>query len=431
MFAMPPRLLVIQAAGLDYDPSVEGLSFGRLQSVLPALTCSVQASFRTASRPGRHGMVANGLYHRPLAKAMFWEQSAGLVAGERIWEPFRARGKRVAMLFWQQSMGECVDMLLTPAPIHKHHGGMIDDCYSRPAGLYGELCQAVGRPFKLRHYWGPLASPRAGDWIAQATAALLARPDAPDLCLTYLPTLDYDFQRFGPAHPRAAAAKLALARQLQHLLAAARKGGYDVVVFGDYAIAPVAGAPVFPNRALLAEGLLACRDVRGMLYADLPQARAFALVDHEIAHVYIRRPGDIPATTACLKALDGMAAVLASPAEKATAGLDHPNSGELVLLAAPGRWFAYPWWADKRRRPDYATHVDIHNKPGFDPCELFFGPLPIGTSQRPERIGGTHGLAGAGRQVSWAATFPLPVEETPTDLIELAAAVRGWLERQR
>ncbi|MCY2924299.1 MAG: alkaline phosphatase family protein [Planctomycetota bacterium] len=425
-----PRLLVIQAAGLDYAPPVDGLAFAQIHSVLPALTCSVQASFRTASPPGRHGMVANGLYHRSLARAMFWEQSAGLVHGQRIWDPFRDRGKTVAMLFWQQSMGEAVDMLLTPAPIHKHHGGMIEDCLSRPAGLYESLCQAVGRPFKLRHYWGPLASPKAGDWIAQATAAVLARPDAPDLCLTYLPTLDYDFQRFGPAHPRSAPAKLALTRQLQLLLAAARAAGYETLIFGDYAIAPVAGAPVFPNRALRAAGLLDCRDVRGMLYPDLPSARAFAMVDHEIAHVYVRRAADVPAAAQCLKALDGVGALLASPDEKAAAGLDHPNTGELVLLAQPGRWFAYPWWADKRNRPDYATHVDIHNKPGFDPCELFFAPLPIGTCQQPERIGGTHGLAGAGRQVTWAATTDLSGEKHPTNLIELARAVRGWLERQ-
>ena len=101
--------------------------------------------------------------------------TSALVAGERIWEGFRRRGGTVAMLFWQQSLGEAVDAVLSPAPIHKHHGGMIEDCYCRPAGLYGRLCDAVGGRFKLRHYWGPFASTKAGDWIAAATATPATR----------------------------------------------------------------------------------------------------------------------------------------------------------------------------------------------------------------------------------------------------------------
>jgi predicted AlkP superfamily pyrophosphatase or phosphodiesterase len=424
---MAGKLLVIQVAGLNYDPPVEGLSFQQTQSVLPAVTCTVQGSFRTACPPSLHGMIANGLYFRDVRKVAFWEQSAGLVAGPRIWEAFRAKGRSVAMLFWQQSMGEAVDMLLSPAPVHKHHGGMIDDCYCQPPGLYNALCEAVGRPFRLRHYWGPLASAKVGDWIAEATAAMLVTPGAPELCLTYLPTLDYDFQRYGPGHQRCGEARNALARQLGYLAAVAREAGYDLVVFGDYAMAEARGSAAFPNQALLDAGLMACREVRGMLYPDLHASRAFAVVDHEVAHVYVCHAADIAPTADLLAAADGVGHVLAGQ-EKAAAGLDHPNSGELVLLAADGRWFAYPWWREKPRRPDYATHVDIHNKPGFDPCELFFGRLPIGTSQDASRVGGSHGRTGPGREVVWAATIPL--ERQPADLIELAAGVRGWLERQ-
>jgi hypothetical protein len=370
-------------------------------------------------------MIANGVYARQLHRPMFWEQSAGLVHGPRIWDGFRARGGTVGLLFWQQSLGEAADVILSPAPIHKHHGGMIQDCYSRPADLYPRLCREVGGPFRLRHYWGPFASAKAGDWIAAATAAVLAGPAAPDLLLTYLPTLDYDLQRWGPGHPKAAAAIARLSGQLGPLVRAARAKDYEVVVLGDYAIAATPGGAVFPNRELREAGLMSVRDIGGRLYPDFHTSRAFAVIDHEIAHVYVKDPADLPAARRALEAVSGVAEVLDRPAQAAR-GLDHANSGELVLVAREGNWLAYPWWTDKRQSPDFASHVDIHNKPGYDPCELFFGWPPMSVSQNTARIKGSHGRIGAGREVAWAGTIALT--RTPSNLLELADAVRDWLD---
>ena len=424
---MATKLLVIQAAGLSRPPNVDGLEFRSIGSVFPALTCSVQASFRTACPPSNHGMIANGLFARSLRKPMFWEQSAGLVRGDRIWRDFRRAGRKVGLMFWQQSLGEDVDLIVSPAPIHKHHGGMVESCYARPADLYDRLCETVGRRFKLRHYWGPMASTKAGDWIAEATAAVMADESvAPDLLITYLPTLDYDLQRWGPDDPRSDRAATALSRQLQLLLTAAGRAGYEVLIFGDYAVAAVSGA-VLPNRALAEAGVLTARQVDSMVYPDFYASRAFAVVDHEIAHVYVPAEGDIPAVRDVLESLDGVADVLDRDAQAAV-GAAHPNSGELVAVAEPGKWFAYPWWTDKRQAPDYARHVDIHNKPGFDPCELFFEPFgwpPMSVSQNTARIRGSHGRVGGGREVVWATTLTL--DSGPGDLIELAGAVRTWL----
>ena len=436
MSAKPDKkLLVVQVAALGWDLISDapgqaarwaGMEFAPMEAVFPAVTCTAQGSFRTASRPADHGMVANGLYHRALGRAMFWEQSAHLVGGQRIWRAYREAGGTVAMLFWQQSMGESADVVCTPAPIHKHHGGMIQTCHTRPAGLYETLCRRLGGAFRLRHYWGPLASAQAGEWISRATVEVLRDPElSPGLCLTYLPTLDYDLQRFGPGHPRAAAALAAAEAQLASVLAAGRECGYEAVVFGDYAIGPVSGAAVLPNAALLDAGLLSVREVRGMLYPVLPESRAFALCDHEVAHVYVRRPRDIPAAREALAALDGAGEVLER--NDTTYGrCDHPNAGELLMLAERGRWLAYPWWRDTRRRPDYATHIDIHNKPGFDPCELFFGWPPMSVSQDTSRVGGSHGRTGPQRRVAMAATVPLG--EGLNNLVDLASAVRDWLE---
>lgn len=429
---MNKKLVIIQAAGLGYDfirksqgTTWQGLEFSPIDCVFPAVTCTAQASFRTAAPAATHGMVANGLFHRDLRKPLLWEQSSALVTGSRIWETFRARGKKVALLFWQQSLGEPVDMLLSPAPVHKHGGGMVQSVYSQPAGLYDAVCKKLDKQFQLHRYWGPIASAASSEWIARATAAILDDQDsAPDLCLTYLPALDYDLQRHGPDHPAAKRALDALLKQITLIREAAGRNQYDVIVFGDYAIAPVSHA-ILPNVALHEAGLFRTRDVAGMLYPDFHTSAAFAMVDHEIAHVYLKDKASEPAVRTVLATLKGVAKLL-GPDEQRAAGIAHPNCGDLVLVAEPGVWFAYPWWTTRKSAPDYAGHVDIHNKPGYDPCELFFGWPPISVSQDTTRIRGSHGRNGPGRMAAMASTIPFP--DPPKSLLELAEKVHQYLD---
>lgn len=434
MSTIRKKLLVIQCAGLGYDFLVKngqrdwhGLTFKPLESVFPAVTCPVQATFRTGLPPSRHGIVGNGFLIRQLMKPLFWEQSARLVEGPRIWDSYRAGGGRVGMFFWQQSLGESVDCVISPAPIHRHHGGMIESSYSKPSGLYDELCSAMGRPFRLSDYWGPMASAKCSDWIAEAVAVLISDSDVtPGLCLTYLPALDYDLQRHGPESNKARAALRSLMVELDQLHSTAVSHGYDVLIFGDYAIAPANKGAVLPNVALREAGLFSVRNIEGMLYPDLHSSRAFAVVDHEIAHVYIQDAGATDAVAKILRSTTGVGEVLDSR-EQETAGIRHLRSGELVLTAADGRWFAYPWWTDDSEAPDYASHVDIHNKPGYDPCELFFGWPPFSVSRNTARIKGTHGRTGKDRLTCWATTCKFDCE--PERLADLAEAVRTWLGR--
>jgi predicted AlkP superfamily pyrophosphatase or phosphodiesterase len=429
---MSKKLVIIQVAGLGYDFLTESLgrkwkdlTFNPLKSGFPALTCTAQATFRTAAPVSSHGMVANGQFHRELRRPLLWEQSSALVSGPRIWDAFRQRGKRVALLFWQQSLGESADIILSPAPIHKHGGGLVQSVYSQPPGLYDSLCKSIKRSFPLHRYWGPLASPVSSDWIARATALLLAdRAHAPDLCLTYLPVLDYDLQRHGPAHPSAKRSLSALLDQLALIRDAADKNGYDLILFGDYAIGPVSQA-IFPNRALHQANLFKTRTVSGMHYPDFHASQAFAMVDHEIAHVTLRNTANIEETRMVLASLEGVETLMDARAQQA-AGIAHPHAGELLLVAKPGFWFAYPWWTDKSHAPDYASHVDIHNKPGYDPCELFFGWPPISVSQDTRRIKGSHGTVGKGRDAAWAGTFQFA--GAPDTLQDLAQLVKHHLE---
>jgi hypothetical protein len=148
--------------------------------------------------------------------------------------------------------------------------------------------------------------------------------------------------------------------------------GARVVGLSEYGLVPVRRA-VTPNRALREAGLLAVRDGPYGETLEPLRSRAFAVCDHQVAHVHVADPADVAPTRTRLAGLPGVARALVSK-ERASVGLDHPRSGEIVLLAETDAWFAYPWWLDERRAPDFARTVDIHRKPGYDPLELFVDP---------------------------------------------------------
>ena len=419
-----PKLLVVDIAALGWNLGSRLPDFHRAETFFPAVTSVFQASFRTASPPSTHGLVSNGLFFKDLTKVLFWEQSASLVEGPRIWDSFRARGGTVGMMFWQQSMGEKVDLIVTPAPIHKHSGGMIQSCYTHPATLESRLNEAVGRPFNLMNYWGPLANHKSSDWVVDATCAVMRMPDlAPDLLLTYLPHLDYDLQRYGPSGAPAQKALDLLIGYLTRIKAACQECGYDWLFVGDYAIEPVKRGAIFPNRALREAGLFTARTIRDMAYTDFFRSRAFAVVDHQVAHVYCADAESVAAAAAVLKALPGVDEILDREAQ-ARRGLHHARSGDLVIVAEAGAWFAYPWF-EKDEAPDYASHVDIHNKPGYDPCELYFGWPPGSVSFDTTKIRGSHGSVGPGYEIAWSSS--LPFEEKPVSAQALAEATQAWM----
>jgi predicted AlkP superfamily pyrophosphatase or phosphodiesterase len=244
------------------------------------------------------------------------------------------------------------------------------------------------------------------------------RERAPDLLLAYLPHLDYVLQKFGPGVGDLLRRETAvLGDMLRQLVATAAEAGYRLVVWGDYAIT-AAERPVLLNRVLRQEGFFHVRRVGRRTYPDLYRSRAFAMVDHQIAHVFVSNAADLSAVRNCLAAVSGVDRV-----EPGAALIGHPESGDLVAVAAPGAWFAYPWWDAPREAPDYATHVDIHNKIGFDPCELFWGIPGLSISLDPGRVRGTHGRDDAPAALA-APAFDDPLPETT---LELGARLRELL----
>jgi predicted AlkP superfamily pyrophosphatase or phosphodiesterase len=200
----------------------------------------------------------------------------------------------------------------------------------------------------------------------------VVKDERPDLNLVYLPHLDYDPQRFGPQSSDLPRLVKELDDACTPLLDAAQSLGARVWVVSEYGHIQV-NRTVLPNRALRKAGLLAVRPGPFGEQLDTFESRALAVCDHQVAHVYVSDPADLERTRDVLADLPGVARVLAGE-ERKELDLIHERSGELIALATPDAWFAYPFWEDDRLAPDYARTVDIHRKPGYDPCELFFDP---------------------------------------------------------
>ena len=374
-----PKLLVIDVVGLTPAllkemPRLRRLAAGGSQAtlgpVLPAVTCSVQSTFLTGLTPAEHGIVGNGWYFRELGEVFLWRQHNRLVRGEKVWETIRRThsGYTVANICWWYAMGATTDWTVTPRPIYYADGKKAPDFYSRPPELHDELVGELGE-FPLFHYWGPTASIRSSQWIIDATRQLLPKAD---LTLAYVPHLDYDLQRFGPDAPESRAAAREIDAALAPLLDDADRLGATTVVLSEYGIT-AADTPVDINRVLRQEGLLEVYTQDGMEYLDPWTSRAFAVADHQVAHVYVADPDDLARVRKTCAAITGVAEVL-DRGEQAAYGLDHERAGELVLVADTTAWFTYYYWDDDDRAPDFARGVEIHRKPGYDPAELFFDP---------------------------------------------------------
>ncbi|HLJ94970.1 MAG TPA: alkaline phosphatase family protein, partial [Gemmataceae bacterium] len=369
----------------------------------------------------RHGIVGNGWLWRETGEVRFWQQSNRLLQAKPLYQTARrlaqerGRAFRCAKLFWWFNQGAAVDISVTPKPHYGADGNKAFGIFATPEGLGERLEQQLG-PFPFHTFWGPLAGLASTQWIAHCAAEVL-RAERPDLTLVYLPHLDYDPQRFGPAGCNMPRLVAELDEAAAPLLDAAKETGTLVWILSEYGHVQVQRA-VLLNRTLRRAGLLAVRrGPFGEMWEPFT-SRAFAVCDHQLAHIYVNDPADIPAVHERMAGLPGVARVLAGE-QRAELDLTHTRAGDLVALAEADAWFAYPFWLEDRQAPDYARTVDIHRKPGYDPCELFFDPRlwwPRGRAllrlvQKkvgfralldvvpldPELVRGSHGLRAAAR----------------------------------
>jgi predicted AlkP superfamily pyrophosphatase or phosphodiesterase len=387
-------MLVVDVAALcpaevgEHTPNLRALAaeggLYPLREPFPSLTCPSHATLVTGSLPRSHGMVANCLYSRSYAKLFNWNRSRHLVSGTPLWEAARARDAsvRTANMFFRNCADTSCEIRITERPVYWMSGHKQFEFFAAPNALHDELVQRLGA-FPFPSFWGPAASLASSEWVIGAALHVMERSN-PELMLIYPPFLDYDGARFGPESPHVAAALRAMDAALLPLLRAARSQDRDVLIVSDYGFTTV-DQPVHLNRILRRAGYLNVEEAPNGDRLDPGTSRAFAVCDNQVAHVYVADPADIAAVRALLEASDGVGAVLAADAHAAL-GIDHPRSGELIVTATPRAWFAYPYWLDPARAPDFADCVAVFDKIGTDTCELFLKPGVAGKLHAAKRL---------------------------------------------
>ena len=384
------RTAVINIVGLtegllgQHTPALQRFrqagSLARIDPAFPAVTCTAQANYLTGRRPAGHGIVANGWYDRALAEVQFWKQSNHLVTAPKLWDELKQLDPKFtcAQLFWWYNMYSTVDWSITPRPLYPADGRKLFDIYAWPYSLGTELKKDLG-DFPFFGFWGPAAgvdSPQGpadatSRWIAES-AKWIEEKHRPTLNLIYLPHFDYNLQRFGPDDPRIAKDLRELDDLAGGLIAYFNQRDVQVVVLSEYGIVPVRRA-VHLNRVFRERGWLTIKEELGLELLDAGNSRAFAVADHQVAHIYVNDPTILNEVRAALEATDGVARVLDGEGKREF-GIAHPRAGELIALADEDAWFTYYYWLDDDLAPDFARCVDIHRKSGYDPVELFTDP---------------------------------------------------------
>lgn len=338
----------------------------------PAVTCTAQSSITTGAPPARHGIVANGWYDRESAEVRFWKQSNHLVHGEKLWDKLRREipGFTCAKLFWWYNMHSSADFTITPRPLYPADGRKVFDIHTQPMSMRDDLKRDLGE-FPFPAFWGPAAGIASSEWIA-ASAKWVEERHSPTLSLVYLPHLDYPLQKDGPLAPHIPAELEKIDRVASDLISFYESRGVRVLVLSEYGISPVS-RPIHLNRLFREKGWLLLKNELGRETLDCGGSSAFAVADHQIAHVYVNDPSILDEVRALLDHTPGIDEVRV-PAESWGPGIATDRAGDFIAIANPDAWFTYYFWENDSLAPDYARTIDIHRKPGYDPCELFLDP---------------------------------------------------------
>ncbi|WP_026462079.1 alkaline phosphatase family protein [Adhaeribacter aquaticus] len=376
------KTIVIDVVGLTQNLIGENTPFlknwsaqaklAHVGHVLPAVTCSVQATYMTGKWPTEHGIVANGWYFRDVCEVRNWHQSNKLVQAPKFWEVAKAQNPSftVANICWWFAMNSTADYTVTPRPQYLADGRKMPDCYTYPMELRDHLNEKLGT-FPLFDYWGPKTNIRSSRYIANAAIEVDKLHD-PTLTLVYLPHLDYNAQRHGPTDASVAQDLREIDEVLKNLITYFESKNAQVIILSEYGIQPV-NQPIHINRALREKGYISVREERGTELLDPGTCKAFAVADHQVAHVYVNDLSKLEEVRKLLQQLPGVEKVI-GPEEKAAYHIDHERAGELIAVADKNSWFTYYYWLDDNRAPDFARVIDIHKKPGFDPVEMFTDP---------------------------------------------------------
>ena len=261
------------------------------------------------------------------------------------------------------------------SPQYLQNGGKVPDIYTKPASLRDDLQKKLGA-FPLHRFWGQLTSIESSQWIADASI-YVDKAYNPTLSLVYLPHLDYCLQKFGPTDKTVVPSHL---REIDNLVISLinyytkAHPNVKIMVLSEYGISPV-DRVIHINKELRNSGYVQVRKENGGETLDCGASDAFAVSDHQIAHIYIKnKEKDLESVRQLISKIPGIDLVLDSKQqnEYSISSYNSDRSGDLVAVADSRSWFSYYYWKDESQAPDFARCVAIHRKPGYDPAEMLF-----------------------------------------------------------
>lgn len=342
----------------------ESRELASFRPAFPAVTCTAQSSYLTGKPVGEHGIVGNGWYDREAAEVKFWKQSNHLVKGEKVWE---AAGVDCAKMFWWYNMYSSADFAATPRPLYPADGRKFFDIHTQPMAMREAIKADLGS-FPFPAFWGPNAGIGSSKWIANS-AKWIEEKESPSLNLVYLPHLDYGLQKYGPGAPEMEAEYEAIDEVTCDLIEVLEKRGVEVLVLSEYGISKVS-KPIHLNRIFREKGWIQVKDELGLETLDCGGCKAFAVADHQVAHVYVNDGAIADEVREVVSAVEGVEEIREGH-DLWGEGTGRERGGDFVAVSNADAWFTYYYWTDDSKAPDYARCIDIHRKPGYDPVELF------------------------------------------------------------
>jgi len=351
-----------------------------IEPAFPAVTCTAQSNYLTGKTATDHGIVGNGWYNRDLAEIQFWKQPNQLVQAPKVWETLRKRHNdfTCAKVFWWYNMYSGTNWSITPRPMYPADGRKVFDIYTHPSNIRNNIKKDLGE-FPFPGFWGPAAgvetpqgpAESVSRWIANS-AIWLENKHSPTLSTVYLPHLDYNLQRLGPNDPLIATDLRLVDDIIRDLITFYDNRGVQPILLSEYGITEV-NKTIHLNRILREAGWLTVKEELGLELLDPGASQAFAVADHQIAHIYVNNKSILPEVKQAIEAVDGVHEVLNTEA-MTELGVNHHRSGDLIAVSNENAWFTYYYWLEEEYAPDFARTVDIHRKPGYDPVELFLDP---------------------------------------------------------
>jgi len=399
----------------------------------PCLTSSVQAAMLTGRRASEHGVVANGCYDPERQTVAFWNGCHNMIESPTFFTKLTEAKPGLKSAVWnaQNIRGAAATFVVSPGPVRGPDSLGTSGCYTKPESLYNELVSHAGT-LPIGRYWSPKANAHLTKWILEG-ALWLAKTHTPNFHLVCLPHLEGAAQKYGPNSEQAAEGLAELDTALADFidryekLSIAKRTAWLLV--GEYVTTPVSQV-IYPNRILREAGLLKVREERGREYVDWDHSDAFAMVDHQVAHVFVNR-GDANGVADLFRAMGNIGDLVVGR-ERSAMGVEHPRSAPVILISRPDGWFSYYWWHTDDAAPPFARMVGNSSKLGYDPMELFVDPVTGRIPLDAALVKGSHGapVTQSEQRTILITTHPELLEGLPSpardvDLFSLLCRVFG------